>query len=98
MSFIFLFLFTIQEGRLYILNNQIAVISNHKVIKEKITEDVKIIKRITDDYCYYPKVTGWLNKDYFKILKKDMETRIMSTKLYYINYKLVIIEIREIER
>ncbi len=100
--------FNIQEGRLYIINNDkneninIFIAVNHKVIKEKINENIEIVERIDIikndkiiDYDYYPKRFGHTNKEYFNNLNNNLKKKIIIVRLFYINLNLIRIRIIE---
>ncbi len=82
-----------QEGRIHIINDNIFVIADHKVIKEKINEHIRIKEdmQITGRlYPYYPDN----NKKYLKILKERLGSKVkVYVKLFYINFKLILLEI-----
>ncbi len=105
--------FHVETGRLHVVNgNRVIVVANHRVIRERITEDIELVETIQVlrrgadahdnqlvDYAYNPRTFGHSNQDFLATLdQRDNYRAVMMARIYYLDGKLVGMEVWERDR
>ena len=105
--------FHIQTGRLHIIiGDQVIVVANHRVIRERIMEDIELVEIIQVlwrgadahdnqlvDYPYNPRTFGHSNRDYLGALgRRDNAKVALMVRLIYLGGRLVRMEVWEQDR
>ncbi len=92
--------FHAMEGRIaFIKGDRVLMVANHRVVRERITEDVEVVEMINEIIPYNGKALGWSNRHYLRnLVERYRYNRVLAGRFCYAGVTLVRLEVWDQDR